>query len=313
MKIVILGRGDLLYKVASYFSTIDEFLIVGIYTAKAAPEYKYTESHFEELANRLGCRFHCASKINREGLLNFLQHETADIALSINFPTLVPEDVISQFRLGVLNVHGGDLPRYKGNACQAWAILNGEDRIALCIHKMEGGRLDHGDIIAREYFPLQKGTRIGECYAWMDAIICDLFKEALQNLRNDPYYFLDKPSSDPANGLRCYPRRPEDGLIDWLIGADHIERLINASSEPYSGAFTYLEGERLIIWRAESIRAEEPFLAVPGQIAMIAPTGFVDVCCTDNMYLRLHEVEMRGKRGLPAQFIKSIRQRLTRI
>ena len=38
--------------------------------------------------------------------------------------------------------------RYRGNACQAWAILNGE-KISLCIHKMIGGELDSGDIITR--------------------------------------------------------------------------------------------------------------------------------------------------------------------
>ena len=36
--------------------------------------------------------------------------------------------VISIFTLGILNAHGGDLPRYRGNACQAWAIINGEEK-----------------------------------------------------------------------------------------------------------------------------------------------------------------------------------------
>ena len=38
------------------------------------------------------------------------------------------EEVIDFFELGILNAHGGDLPRYRGNACQAWAIINGEER-----------------------------------------------------------------------------------------------------------------------------------------------------------------------------------------
>ena len=30
--------------------------------------------------------------------------------------------------VGILNAHGGDLSKYRGNACQAWAILNGEKK-----------------------------------------------------------------------------------------------------------------------------------------------------------------------------------------
>ena len=58
------------------------------------------------------------------------------------------------------NAHGGDLPRYRGNACQAWAIINGENKIGLCIHKMIGGELDISDIIARDFLKIDLGTKL---------------------------------------------------------------------------------------------------------------------------------------------------------
>ena len=74
--------------------------------------------------------------------------------------------------------HGGDLPRYRGNACQAWAILNGEDRIGLCIHRMIGDELDSGDIIARDYFSIDQTTKVTKAWEWLHKKIPELFLEA---------------------------------------------------------------------------------------------------------------------------------------
>ena len=69
----------------------------------------------------------------------------------MNYVDVISKEVISSFRLGILNAHGGDLPRYRGNACQAWAIFrNGENKMGLCIHKMVG-KIDSGDILERGY------------------------------------------------------------------------------------------------------------------------------------------------------------------
>jgi methionyl-tRNA formyltransferase len=75
-----------------------------------------------------------------------LRASRSDIAVSINYTGVLPQGVIDLFPIGVLNAHGGDLPRYRGKACQAWAIINRESRIGLCIQKMIGGELDSGEV-----------------------------------------------------------------------------------------------------------------------------------------------------------------------
>ena len=39
------------------------------------------------------------------------------------------EDFINSFKSFILNIHCGDLPKYQGNACPNWAILNGEKKL----------------------------------------------------------------------------------------------------------------------------------------------------------------------------------------
>ena len=83
--------------------------------------------------------------------------------------------------MGILNAHGGDLPRYRGNACQAWAILNGEEKIGLCIHKMIGGELDSGNIIAKEFLKIDINTKVTQVWGWMSTSIPKLFLKLYEN------------------------------------------------------------------------------------------------------------------------------------
>jgi len=226
----------------------------------------------------------------------------------MNYTGIIPQSIIDIFPNGILNAHGGDLPKYRGNACQAWAILNGEKRIGLCIHKMIGGELDNGDIIERDYFEVSDTTKIGEVWNWMRNSVPQLFSKALKNIGKNTQYILEAQSENKDDILRCYPRLPEDGQINWNLKTEEILRLINATSEPYSGAYCYFESKKMIIWDASIVNDGEIFMAVPGQITLLG-TDYVDVAC-GNGKLRLKIVELGNHRGNPRKLIKSSRARL---
>lgn len=233
-----------------------------------------------------------------------------NLALSVNYSGIIPQEVIDLFPLGILNAHGGDLPRYRGNACQAWAILNGEENIGLCIHKMIGGELDNGDIITRDYFPVTLETKIGEIWDWMHIRIPELYMEAIDRMAADPHYVLETQSKEPIDALRCYPRKPEDGRINWSRPAREILCLINASGKPYAGAFCFLEDKKLVIWDAALPEGDdENYLAIPGQVTAIGK-GFAEIA-TGAGKLRISHVEVDDRPGRPDQYITSLRERLS--
>jgi UDP-4-amino-4-deoxy-L-arabinose formyltransferase/UDP-glucuronic acid dehydrogenase (UDP-4-keto-hexauronic acid decarboxylating) len=126
MRIAIIGRTEILYDTALLLKQVGHEVSC-ILTAKEAPEYMRTAENFRRLAGHWNVPFAQGPRILEHS--DFLQASRSDIAVSINYTGVVPQDVIDLFPLGVLNAHGGDLPRYRGNACQAWAIINGEDRI----------------------------------------------------------------------------------------------------------------------------------------------------------------------------------------
>ncbi len=308
MRIAIIGRSEFLYSTAELLLK-NGYKIPLVITHKEAPEYTKTAKDFEELANNIGAKYIYTNRIE-----NYIDEIKSlgkiDIGVSVNFPTIIPQEVIELFPLGILNAHAGDLPRYRGNACVAWAILNGESKIGLCIHKMEGGKLDIGDIIVREYFPININTKITECMNWARERVPLMFLDAIKKLENNPNYVLEVPSKDPKDSLRCYPRLPEDGRIDWHKSNIEILRLINASNKPYSGAFCFYDDKKMIIWDAELYEDDERYIAEVGQIASINKEDGSIVVITGKGKLKIKEIEYESKVCKPAEIIKSIRKRL---
>jgi UDP-4-amino-4-deoxy-L-arabinose formyltransferase/UDP-glucuronic acid dehydrogenase (UDP-4-keto-hexauronic acid decarboxylating) len=309
MKIAIIGRTEILY------DTIVEVIKKGyeiplIITAKEAPEYTKTSNDFKHLANEIGAKFLHAPKLNTQEVKDVIEScGDMDIALSFNYSSIIDDEIIALFRLGILNAHGGDLPKYRGNACQAWAILNGETRIGLCIHSMVGGEMDSGNIIDRDYLEIDINTKIGYIWDWKRSRIPNMFIHSAEQLYKNNYYYIEEQSKNPKDALRCYPRTPEDGRIDWTKSNIEILRLINASNKPYGGAYGVFEDKKIIIWDAELYADNEHYLATIGQVAEINKDGTIIVITGDGK-LKINSVEYNSIETLPANIITSIRKRL---
>jgi methionyl-tRNA formyltransferase len=284
--------------------------IVAVVTAKSEPFYGCGPQDFADLASDAGAEdFGVISLANVE-VRERLRLCRAELAVSINWPTIVGADVIGLFPLGVVNAHCGDLPRYRGNACPNWAILNGEQRIGLCAHMMEPDAVDAGAILLRDYLPVSARTYIGDVYAWLDRRIPSLLSEAIGGLATGRLIPQPQPS-DPSVALRCYPRRPEDGRVNWTADVNQVHRLVRASSRPFAGAFSTLDdGRSVTIWRASPFLHDIPFCAVPGQI-MLRKEGDPVIACGTGA-LRLEELEVDGVDASDAKNIvgRSVRARL---
>ena len=306
MRIAIIGRTEILYETA--FLLRDQgHEIALIVTAKEAPEYTKTSEDFRTLADSCGIPYIFTPRID-EAIDVIRSLPAIDIGVSLNYSGIIPQSVIELFPLGILNAHGGDLPRYRGNACQAWAILNGESRIGLCIHRMIGDELDSGDIIVKNQLLIQHTTKVTDAWAWMNQRIPDMFLNAVNCLAQDPGYILEAQSKNPDDALRCYPRRPEDGRIDWYKISLQVLRLINASNKPYSGAYCKFENKKMVIWDAEIVEQNENICAVPGQVTKVGE-GYIEVACQEGKLL-LKIVEIDGEIDAPTKWIQSTRKRL---
>lgn len=307
MKIAVIGRTQLLYDTAVLFAQKGHSIVL-VATAKPAPEYTVGPEDFARLAKKHGATFLQGTRLIEHA--DAIRAAGADIAISMNWPAVLGADILGLFPHGILNAHPGDLPRYRGNACPNWAMLNGEKEVVLTIHQMAAGELDSGDILLKGSVPLTDETTIGQVYQSLEAMMPGLYLKAAEGLL-DGSITPQPQSTNPADILRVYPRLPQDSLIDWHIGADAIVRLVRASSEPFSGAYTYYNGARLAVLEAKPGRFDVPSQAAPGQVTAIdRDAGTVSVAAGDGFVTLCRVVYNSVEYARPAEVIASMRARL---
>ncbi len=282
-------------------------MLVG--TAPAAPEYCVGPEQFAKLAEEVGAPYFCDAAINRPEYLRMAREVGPAVAISVNWPTLIGRRMLDCFPHGVINAHAGDLPRFRGNATPNWAILTGEPRIVITLHRMVE-RLDGGPILAQRSFPLSDETYVGDVYRFLGQAVPELFVEVLDALEDGSVVACDQPDA-PSLSLRCFPRLPRDSQLDWSRPARDLARLVRASAEPFSGAYSFLESQRVIVWRARPEALGYPHLGVPGQVVEIRREAGEVAVLTGDGVLVLEELETPPEgRGRASDRIRSTRARL---
>jgi len=308
MKFAAFGRTQWLFD--SIQAAIREgHQVVLIGTSAPAPEYTVNEGDFARLADEQGCAYFCDSLINRPKYVQLISATGAEVAISVNWPTIIEKTIFDQFHYGVINAHAGDLPRFRGNAVANWAILKGEKKVVLTLHQMSI-ELDAGPILLQREFPLTPKTYISEVYQFLEKNIPEMFVEVLNGLGAGNVVPKEQPSG-PELCLRCFPRQSTDSKIDWNHPAVFLARLVRASAEPFSGAYSFLNTQKIVIWRAHPEQLPYNYFGIPGQVTEIrCKTGEVAVLTGDGV-LVLEEVEMNplGRRKA-TDIIRSTRSRL---
>lgn len=308
MIIAALGRTkwlfDSLHKLIASGHTIG---LIG--TCPAAPEYGVTEDDFASLAREIGCPFFCDPAINKPEYIQMAKESRADVGISVNWLTMVGQEMIDQFPHGIINAHAGDLPRYRGNAVPVWAIMAGEKEVVITLHQMTP-QLDAGPVLLKRTCMLAPDTYIFEVLKFLDENIPDMFAEAVAGLESGRIIPQPQPD-DPSLSLRCFPRLPRDCRIDWRKPAEEIAHLVRASAEPFAGAFTHRGSEKLVVWRARPGRLPYPYMGCEGQVVSRShPAGDVAVLTGDGI-LVLEELETAAKgRKRASEIIVSTRERL---
>ncbi len=87
------------------------------------------------------------SNINSEEALEDFRKFAPDLIISIRFGQILKSSLINIPRLGVLNLHSGILPNYRGIMASFWAILNGEKKLGTTLHYINDSTIDTGEII----------------------------------------------------------------------------------------------------------------------------------------------------------------------
>jgi len=208
-----------------------------------------------------------------------------DFGLVIGWYYLIPKSLRQVFSRGVAGIHASLLPRYRGGAPLVWAIINGESATGVSLFYLADG-VDDGDLIAQQKFPIGSDDDIRAVHDRAAEASVELISQYTPMIRrgNAP-----RIPQDNTQAERFPQRSPEDGLIPWETkSARQVHDWIRAQTRPYFGAYSCLEGERIVVWRSLLSDATAPPTAGPG--TLVVNGDALSVSCRDGRLLELREV-----------------------
>ena len=113
---------------------------------------------FDQLALAAGCRLQgftdIGNQINRAEGIARIQASEPELIISLRFGLIIQDAVIAIPRHGVINLHSGLLPDYRGVMATFRAMLNGDAEIASTLHFIQDSGIDTGDIISIRAIPV---------------------------------------------------------------------------------------------------------------------------------------------------------------
>lgn len=216
-----------------------------VFTHEDSPTEEIWFQSVRELAERTGIPC-LTSDINEPANVATVREITPDFIFSFYYRNMIRPEVLAIPRLGALNLHGSWLPRYRGRVPVNWSVINGETETGATLHHMVE-KPDAGDIVDREKVPI----------AFTDTAL-DVFTKVTEAAvtimaRSYPLLVAETAPRIPMNlgeGSYFGGRRPADGLIDWSRPAVAIYNLVRGVTHPYPGAFTWLDGKKVVVWSA---------------------------------------------------------------
>ncbi|QWW18693.1 methionyl-tRNA formyltransferase [Schaalia sp. 19OD2882] len=231
-----------------------------------------------------------ASHLRSPEAAEFVEGAGADLGVVVAYGGLVPTRILEAPRLGWINLHFSDLPRWRGAAPVQWAIREGDSATASCVFQLEEG-LDTGPVFSRIRTPIGREDA-GELLSRMSREGATQVLDVVEDLEQGTALAV---AQDPfAEVTRARMLTHEDGFIDFTEDADHVDRVIR-SVTPNPGAWTRLPDGRRMKLRAVTPLAQD----TPGPGLLLVSKNDVLVGCAQGC-VRLGEVAPAGKSWMGA-------------
>ena len=186
----------------------------------------------KETADRLGIPIAQPTKLDESVEL------PTDTIVVAAYGLLIPDVLLDR---GLwLNVHPSLLPRWRGAAPIERALMAGDMRTGVTIHRTTS-ELDAGPIAAQESFDVEADDDAGSVYARSAEIAVRLIGDVLP----DPEFW-----PQPGEGATYAEKiTPADRDLDLTWPAAELVNHVRALS-PHIGARAVVDGRPLVIWKA---------------------------------------------------------------
>jgi methionyl-tRNA formyltransferase len=186
---------------------------------------------FSRIAAELGATCETLPKPNAPESLERMRRFAPDLAISLRYGRILREPFLEIPRLGVLNLHSGRLPWYRGILATLRALIHGDPIIGSTVHWITDGTIDTGPILGVTKVPVQPGRSLLEHIVSVYPPGVELLKETIrrldrgetvpatpQALAEGDYYGFPGPAEFAALADKGFPLYDPAEYVQFLLG-----------------------------------------------------------------------------------------------
>jgi methionyl-tRNA formyltransferase len=230
-----------------------------------------------------------------------LESIAPDAIVVVAYGRIIPPWMLALPRHGCINLHGSLLPKYRGAAPIQWAVAMGDAYTGNTTMLLEEG-LDTGSILLQQTAEIGPTQTAADLFDLLAKAGAPLMVETLAGLASGTIH----PRPQNHEGATYAPLLDrEDGRMDFAARTAH--ELYNRwrGFQPWPGAFTTLDGKKLIVHRlaVAGPDAGEFNRAEPGQISV--ENHRLYAACVEGSWLEFLELQFEGKKRITtAEFLR---------
>ena len=292
MRIVFMGTPE--FAVPSLKALIREgYEVVGVFTQPDRPKgrgNKLTPSPVKVAATEAGIPVYQPERIRKTGVED-LRSLKPDLCVTAAFGQILSQEILDIPPMGNINVHASLLPKHRGAAPIAYAIMAGDAKAGVTTMMMDAG-IDTGDILLQEETGIAESETCGELTVRLSGIGAELL---IRTIRAMEAGSLKRIPQDEAKMTYDPMMTKELSRPDWNRDAAEIRGLINGLN-PWPCVSVPYEGGRLKLLRAERFEGR----GEPGTVIKADPkTGLVIACGSGAV--RIMELQAPGGKQMKSE------------
>lgn len=219
---------------------------------------------------------------------------SADIGVVAAYGQLICRGVIEHFPHGILGIHPSLLPKHRGAAPVAWALLKGDTTTGITIFRINEA-LDAGPLLIRREVAVGLHESAEALTRRLACLGAEETLRAVEMINAGQAVFIPQEESLASVAPKLSKAQ---GEIDWGKPAYSIDCQIRALA-PWPGAWTVWRGQVLKIGSASPVEGGLSEKDKPG--CVVAGTDNRLVIATGQGLLELKEVQLPGKRKITAK------------
>lgn len=259
---------------------------------------KLHASPVKQRAEELGVPVQQPPSLKDDAAFDALAALELDVIVVVAYGLLLPQRVLDLPRRGCVNLHPSLLPRWRGAAPIARAVLAGDEKTGVSIMQVDSG-LDSGPVYLSRIIDIAADANTEH----MHDALADLGASAMLEVLADLPSGLAATPQQEQGATYAERLSKQEARVDWQAGASTIARAVRGYA-PWPVAHTQLDGEAVRIWHAQV--EGDATDAAPGTIVSATREG-IDVA-TGKGLLRILELQLPGKKRMDAVSVVNGRQ-----